>query len=294
MPTGQGAARIAPYALLGEPLPVLYVVSTPIGNLEDITLRALRILQVAGLIAAEDTRVTRRLLERHAISTPVTSYNEHNKRTKTARLVKELVEKDVALVSDAGTPGVNDPGADLVSAASEVGFPVVPVPGPSSITAAVSVSGIVGDGFVHMGFLPRRRGDRKRAIRAVMESRGPIVLLEAPHRLLDSLEDLLEVLGDRTVVVCRELTKLHEEIFRGSVSAAHEHFQEPRGEFCIVVEGAVESLGMASRPESTAIPLLRELRARGARAKDSVALVAAATGLPKKRVYELWVLGKLS
>jgi 16S rRNA (cytidine1402-2'-O)-methyltransferase len=270
-------------------LPVLYVVSTPIGNLEDITLRALRILQEAGLIAAEDTRVTRRLLDKHAISTPLTSYNEHNKHTKTARLVEELTEKDIALVSDAGTPGVNDPGADLVSAASDAGFPVVPVPGPSSITAAVSVSGIVGDGFVHMGFLPRRRGDRKRALGVVMESKGPIVLLEAPHRVLDSLKDMLEVLGDRNIVVCRELTKFHEEIFRGSVSAAREHFREPRGEFCIVVEGAAESLGTTSRPESTAIPLLEELRARGARAKDSVALVAAATGLPKKRVYELWV-----
>ena len=276
------------------PLPVLYVVSTPIGNLEDITLRALRILQEAGLIAAEDTRVTRRLLEGHGISTPVTSYNEHNKRTKTARLVEELAEKDIALVSDAGTPGVNDPGADLVSAASEAGFSVVPVPGPSSITAAVSVSGIAGDGFVHMGFLPRRRGERKRALGAVMGSKGLIVLLEAPHRLLSSLEDLLEVLGDRNVVVCRELTKLYEEIFRGSVSAAQEHFREPRGEFCIVVEGAGDSVETTSRPESTAIPLLEELRARGARAKDSVALVAAATGLPKKRVYELWVLHTLS
>jgi 16S rRNA (cytidine1402-2'-O)-methyltransferase len=275
-------------------LPVLYVVSTPIGNLEDITLRALRILQEAGLIAAEDTRVTRRLLEGHGISTPVTSYNEHNKRTKTARLVEELAEKDIALVSDAGTPGVNDPGADLVSAASEAGFSVVPVPGPSSITAAVSVSGIAGDGFVHMGFLPRRRGERKRALGAVMDSKSPIVLLEAPHRLLSSLEDLLEVLGDRNVVVCRELTKLYEEIFRGSVSAAQEHFREPRGEFCIVVEGAGDSVETTSRPESTAIPLLEELRARGARAKDSVALVAAATGLPKKRVYELWVLHTLS
>ncbi len=275
-------------------MPVLYVVSTPIGNLEDITLRALRILQEAGLIAAEDTRVTRRLLEGHGISTPVTSYNEHNKRTKTARLVEELAEKDIALVSDAGTPGVNDPGADLVSAASEAGFSVVPVPGPSSITAAVSVSGIAGDGFVHMGFLPRRRGERKRALGAVMDSKSPIVLLEAPHRLLSSLEDLLEVLGDRNVVVCRELTKLYEEIFRGSVSAAQEHFREPRGEFCIVVEGAGDSVETTSRPESTAIPLLEELRARGARAKDSVALVAAATGLPKKRVYELWVLHTLS
>ena len=275
-------------------MPVLYVVSTPIGNLEDITLRALRILQEAGLIAAEDTRVTRRLLEGHGISTPVTSYNEHNKRTKTARLVEELAEKDIALVSDAGTPGVNDPGADLVSAASEAGFSVVPVPGPSSITAAVSVSGIAGDGFVHMGFLPRRRGERKRALGGVMDSKSPIVLLEAPHRLLSSLEDLLEVLGDRNVVVCRELTKLYEEIFRGSVSAAQEHFREPRGEFCIVVEGAGDSVETTSRPESTAIPLLEELRARGARAKDSVALVAAATGLPKKRVYELWVLHTLS
>ena len=271
-------------------MPVLYVVSTPIGNLEDITLRALRILQEAGLIAAEDTRVTRRLLERHGISTPVTSYNEHNKRTKIARLVEELAEKDVALVSDAGTPGVNDPGADLVSAAIEAGLSVVPVPGPSSITAAVSVSGIPGDGFVHLGFLPRRRGDRKRALGTVVESKEPIVLLEAPHRLIDNLEDLLDVLGDRSIVVCRELTKLHEEIFRGSVSKAQEHFREPRGEFCIVVEGAGSSSGRVSRPESTAIPLLEELRVRGARAKDAVALVAAATDLPKKRVYELWVL----
>ena len=273
-------------------MPVLYVVSTPIGNLEDVTLRALRTLREAGLIAAEDTRVTRRLLERHGIATPMTSYNEHNKRSKTARLVEELAEKDVALVSDAGTPGVNDPGADLVSAAVEAGFPVVPVPGPSSITAAVSVSGIASDGFVHLGFLPRRRGDRKRILGEVTSSTAPIVLLEAPHRLQDSLADLLDVLGDRRLIVCRELTKLHEEVFRGSVSAAQEHFQEPRGEFCIVVESAGESPGSVSRPESTAIPLLNELRARGARAKDSVVLVAAATGLPKKRVYDLWLEGR--
>ena len=270
-------------------MPVLYVVSTPIGNLEDITLRALRTLQEAGLIAAEDTRVTRRLLKRHGIPTPVTSYNEHNKRTKTARLVEELVEKDVALVSDAGTPGINDPGSDLVSAASEAGFSVVPVPGPSSITAAVSISGIAGDGFVYLGFLPRRRGDRKRALGTVLDSELPLVLLEAPHRLLDSLEDVLEVLGDRSIVVCRELTKLHEEIFRGSVSEAQGHFHAPRGEFCIVVEGASGLPGRVSRPESTAIPLLEELRERGAHAKNAVALVAAATGLPKKRVYELWL-----
>ena len=194
-------------------------------------------------------------------------------------------------MSDAGTPGVNDPGADLVLAASMAGFTVVPVPGPSSITAAVSVSGIDGNRFVHLGFMPRRRGDRKRALREVMTSEDPLILLEAPHRLQDSLEDVLEILGDRRITICRELTKLHEEVFRGSVSAAREYFQEPRGEFCVVVEGAAETSVRASRHESSTIPLLEELRARGASAKDAVALVATATGLPKKRVYELWIQG---
>jgi 16S rRNA (cytidine1402-2'-O)-methyltransferase len=216
---------------------VLYVIATPIGNLEDISLRALRLLQEVKLIAAEDTRSTRRLLSAHDIKTPLTSYHEHSKRTKLDYLLNYLDREDLALVSEAGMPGLSDPGYDLIVAAIERGVSVVPIPGASAVIAALAVSGLPTDQFIYVGFLPRRKGQRQRILSSIAEESRTIVAFETPHRLSQALGDIEEILGNRRISVCRELTKVHEEIFRGRVSQAREHFIEPRGEFTLVVEG---------------------------------------------------------
>ncbi|MCK4722176.1 MAG: 16S rRNA (cytidine(1402)-2'-O)-methyltransferase, partial [Dehalococcoidia bacterium] len=205
-------------------VPALYIVATPIGNLEDISLRALRLLGQVKLIAAEDTRTTRQLLNTYNIKTPLTSYHEHSKRAKLDYLLECLKEKDVALVSEAGMPGLSDPGYELIAAAIEHGVPVVPVPGASAVITAVVVSGLPAGQFLYLGFLPRRRGDRQRLLQAVADEPRTVVAFEAPHRLLEALKDALEIFGDRKLAVCRELTKVHEEVFRGRLSQAIEHF----------------------------------------------------------------------
>ena len=274
---------------LGAGMPILYLVATPIGNLKDVTLRALEVLGEVGLIAAEDTRVTRRLLDRHEISTPTTSYHEHNTHTKTPRLVLELQTKDVALVSDAGMPGINDPGSELVRAAAEAGIQVVPIPGPSALTSAIAVSGLDIDQFVYLGYLPKKRASRAKLLSSLSGEKRALLLLETPHRLKVALEDVLEALGDRRMAVCRELTKLHEEVFRGAVSEAMAHFTEPRGEFTLVIEGSGEEDRDGPLGEDEARVLLAELRADGARVQDAVAQVTEAAGLPRRLVYRLWV-----
>jgi len=216
---------------------VLYVVGTPIGNLEDISLRALRILKEVGLIAAEDTRKTRRLLNAYDIRTTLTSYHEHSRKAKLEQLLVHLEREDVALVSEAGMPGLSDPGYDLVVSAIDRGILVIPIPGPSAVITAVVVSGLPTDQFVYVGFLPRRKGQRQRLIGSMCEESRTIVAFETPHRLREALTDIGEILGDRRVSICRELTKVHEEVFRGRVSQAREHFVQPRGEFSLVVEG---------------------------------------------------------
>ena len=216
---------------------VLYITATPIGNLEDISLRALRILQDVKLIAAEDTRTTRHLLRAHDIKTPLTSYHEHSKRTKLDYLLNYLEREDLALVSEAGMPGLSDPGYDLIVAAIERGVSVVPIPGASAVITALAVSGLPTDQFLYVGFLPRREGQRQRILGSIVEEPRTIVAFETPHRLSEALGDVEEILGNRRISVCRELTKIHEEIFRGRVSQAREHFIEPRGEFTLVVEG---------------------------------------------------------
>ena len=218
-------------------MPALYVIATPIGNLEDISLRALRILQEVKLIAAEDTRTTRHLLSAHDIKTPLTSYHEHSKRGKLDYLLNYLEREDLALVSEAGTPGLSDPGYDLIVAAIERGISVVPIPGASAIITALAVSGLPTDQFLYVGFLPRRKGQRQRVLSSIVEESRTIVAFETPHRLNEALEDIEEILGNRRISVCRELTKVHEEIFRGRVRQAREYFVEPRGEFTLVVEG---------------------------------------------------------
>jgi 16S rRNA (cytidine1402-2'-O)-methyltransferase len=218
-------------------MPILYVVATPIGNLEDISLRALRVLREVKLIAAEDTRKTRRLLNAYNIETPLTSYHEHSKRAKLDYLLGYLEKEDLALVSEAGMPGLSDPGYDLIVAAIERGFSVVSVPGPSAVVTALVVSGLPTDQFVYVGFLPRRKGQRQRLLSSISDEARTIVAFEAPHRVREALTDIEEILGDRRVSVCRELTKVHEEVFRGRMSQAREHFAEPRGEFSLVIEG---------------------------------------------------------
>jgi 16S rRNA (cytidine1402-2'-O)-methyltransferase len=218
-------------------MPVLYVIATPIGNLEDISLRALRLLQEVKLIAAEDTRTTRHLLNAHNIKTPLTSYHEHSKRAKLDYLLNYLKKEDLALVSEAGMPGLSDPGYELIVAAIERGISVVPIPGASAVITALVVSGLPTDQFIYLGFLPRRKGQRQRLLSSIVDEPRTIVAFETPHRLGEALSDIGEILGNRRLSVCRELTKVHEEVFRGRVSQAREHFAEPRGEFTLVIEG---------------------------------------------------------
>jgi len=215
----------------------LYVVATPIGNLEDISMRALRLLREVKLIAAEDTRTTRHLLGAHDIKTPLTSYHEHSKMAKLDYLLDFLEREDLVLVSEAGMPGLSDPGYDLIVAAIENGVTVVPIPGASAVITALAVSGLPTDQFIYVGFLPRRKGQRQRILSSILEEPRTIVAFETPHRLNEALLDIEEILGNRRISVCRELTKIHEEIFRGRVSQAREHFVKPRGEFTLVVEG---------------------------------------------------------
>ena len=218
-------------------MPVLYVIATPIGNLEDISLRALRILREVKLIAAEDTRKTRRLLNAYNIKTPLTSYHEHSKRAKLDYLLNYLEKEDMALVSEAGMPGLSDPGYELIVAAIERGISVVPIPGASAVITALVVSGLPTDQFLYVGFLPRRKGQRQRLLSSIIDEPRTIVAFETPHRLREALSDIEEILGDRRLSVCRELTKVHEEIFRGRVSQARKHFVKLRGEFSLVIEG---------------------------------------------------------
>ncbi len=268
-------------------MPNLYVVATPIGNLEDITLRALRLLREVKIIATEDTRKTKRLLTTYDIKTPMTSYHEHNKLTKLDYILDCLEKGDVALVSNAGTPGISDPGYELIMAASQRGIPVVPVPGPSAVITALVISGQPTDRFTYLGFLPHKGADRRRRLESIADETGTIIILEAPHRLVAALSDILLVLGDREVAVCRELTKLHEEVFRGTVSQAAAHFTQPRGEFTLVIAGKKEK----ARPQLTGEVKrqLRDMRLSGVKAKEAVSRLAEATGLSKKELYRAWI-----
>jgi 16S rRNA (cytidine1402-2'-O)-methyltransferase len=217
----------------------LYLVATPIGNLEDLSPRAVRTLREARLIAAEDTRVTRKLLTHFDLHTSLTSYFEHNKLSKLDSILAALTQGDVALVSDAGTPAINDPGYELVRAALAAGHSICPIPGPSAPLAALAASGLPTDAFLYLGYLPRKSSDRQTLVRQIAGLPYTLIFLESPHRLLAGLADLESGLGDRQIAVARELTKVHEEIWHGSLSAARAYFtaNEPRGEFTLVVAG---------------------------------------------------------
>ncbi|MEW6566592.1 MAG: 16S rRNA (cytidine(1402)-2'-O)-methyltransferase [Chloroflexota bacterium] len=270
----------------------LYLVATPIGNLEDISLRALRLLGEVRLIAAEDTRHTRKLLSHHRLHTPLISYHEHNKLTRLDQVLAALDEGDVALVSDAGTPGLNDPGYELVRAALQAGHRVSPIPGPSALTAALVASGLPTDSFVFLGYLPRRVAERRKALRALATEPRTMVAFEAPHRLRASLRDLEQALGsERVLAVCRELTKVHEEIFRGTLSQACAHFaaQAPRGEVTLVIGGA-ERPGehISGRwPVRRVQRALAAKRAEGLSRSEAARQVAAISGWTRRDLYAL-------
>lgn len=267
---------------------ILYFVATPIGNLEDISFRALRILREAVLIAAEDTRRARALLEHFDIRAPLTSYFEHNKIRKIDRILEALAEGDVALVSDAGTPVLNDPGYELAQAALMAGVDVRPVPGPSAPIAALTVSGLPANSFLYLGYLPHKAGERRKVAAGVSNQPHTLVFLETPHRILDSLADLLSALGERRICVAREMTKLHEEYWRGDLSGAIEYFKskEPRGEFTLVVEGKYNA-----RPDRWAqkalMSAVKERLAEGKPAKQISAELAEISGWGRKEIYEL-------
>jgi 16S rRNA (cytidine1402-2'-O)-methyltransferase len=267
-------------------VPALYVVATPIGNLEDISLRALRLLQEVKLIAAEDTRTTRQLLNVYNIKTRVTSYHEHNKRAKLDYLLRSLEKQDVALVSEAGMPGLSDPGYEFVVAAIDHGIPVVPIPGASAVVTALVVSGLPTDQFIYLGFLSRRQGQRRRLLGSIAKEPRTIVAFEAPHRLKETLRDIEEILGNRRVAVCRELTKIHEEIFRGGVSQARERFTEPRGEFTLVMEGKTEEENEVTDEVERK---LREFYQRGISAKEAISRISGAGTLSRKKLYQAWL-----
>ena len=287
----------------------LYLVSTPIGNLEDITLRALRVLREASLIAAEDTRHAQRLLARYEVDVLCLAYHEHNKLARLDDVLTALANGDVALVSDSGTPGMSDPGFELVNACIAAGFAVVPIPGPSAPIAALVASGLPTDQFTYLGFLPRRGAERRALLHSLADTPPTLVCFEAPHRLVDALTDMLAILGDRRIVAAREMTKLHEEFRRERISKAIEHFttHRPRGEFTLVVEGrrwrattlaqAASQAGGEIAPaveetlpsEAEVAARLRELREQGKSGSAAARQVARELGLNKSLVYQIWI-----
>ena len=264
----------------------LYLVATPIGNLEDVSARALRVLGEVSLIAAEDTRHTGRLLAHFGIRTPMVSYHAFNERARRDRLLAALEEGDVALVSDAGTPAIADPGADLVAAAAAAGHAVSPVPGPSSLVAAVAASGLVTGPFVALGFLPRKGEERRRLLARTAATGFAVVVFEAPGRLAATLRDLATALGVRQAVVARELTKLHEELRRGSLIGLTEEAEasDVRGEIVIVVAPAPEEAPVDAQDAAAVVAgLLRSGLAPSAAAREA----ARITGLPRSELYDL-------
>jgi 16S rRNA (cytidine1402-2'-O)-methyltransferase len=287
----------------------LYLVSTPIGNLEDITLRALRVLREVSLIAAEDTRHTRRLLARYEITTPCLAYHEHNKLAQLDDVITALVNSDVALVSDAGTPGMSDPGFELVSTCIAAGFPVVPIPGPSAPITALVAAGLPTDQFIYLGFLPRKGPERRALLHSLADMPQTLVCFEAPHRITDALADMLTILGDRRIVVARELTKPHEDFRREQISQALAHFtaHRTRGEFTLVVAGGglrarSKPRAQADMPDIPGVPdeepgpseaevaaQLRTLRDQGKSGSAAARQIARELGISKSIVYQIWI-----
>jgi 16S rRNA (cytidine1402-2'-O)-methyltransferase len=273
----------------GEP-GKLYVVGTPIGNLEDITLRAIRILKEVNLIACEDTRRTQKLLNAYKIKTPTVSYHEHNEMTRAPELIIQMEEgSSIALVADAGMPVVSDPGFRLVHLAVRHNIPVVPVPGASAFIAALAASGLAADKFRFLGFLPSKKSDRRKTLEGQKDAVKTLVFYEAPHRLLEMLKDAREILGEREVVIAREVTKVHEEFVRGPISKAIETFQQraPKGEFTVLI-GLPATAEDAPQPTSAA-SLQAEIQAvmkeRQIDERAALKMVARARGVSKSDAY---------
>ncbi len=263
----------------------LYLVSTPIGNLKDITLRALDVLRQVAWIAAEDTRRTRILLQHYGIATPLISFHEHNQDRRIPQLLRRLAQgEEGALVSDAGTPLINDPGFELVRAALEAGHRVVPVPGPSAVLAALVASGLPAERFLYLGYLPRKPGPRRRALQEVAHLPFTLIFLETPQRLVDALEDMAAVFGgERRIAVAHELTKVHESFLRATLADALAHYRQhpPKGEFTLVVEGAPPRRWTEEELDAA----IREGLARGESPKTLAKALAQASGRPRSDIY---------
>jgi len=265
----------------------LYLVATPIGNLEDMSPRAVRILREAVLIAAEDTRHTGKLLKHFEIPTPLTSYFEHNKLQKIDSILSKLTDGDVAVVSDAGTPAINDPGYELVKAALAADFDVRPIPGPSAPLAALIVSGLPTDSFLYLGYLPHKASERRKFIAQVSNQTYTLVFLESPYRIVEALEALLTELGDRRICVAREMTKMFEEYWRGTVKDALAYFgsQPARGEFTLVVAGSEKGGGQWT--ESETVAAIRSGLDAGESPSRLSKRLAEASGWNKREIYRL-------
>lgn len=268
----------------------LYLVGTPIGNLEDITLRAIRILQSVDLIAAEDTRRTGKLLQHLAISTPQISYNEHNHHSRIQELINRLQQgASLALVTDAGMPSISDPGVELVQAAIAHQITVIPIPGPTAVISALAASGLPTDRFIFEGFLPLKQSDRQARLELLRSETKTIVLYEAPHRILKTLQDLVTVMGDtREIVLARELTKIHEEFWRGNISEAIDLYtneRQPKGEYTLVIKGAAETSLITSQAELK--QELQQLLAQGMTRSQASRQLAKLTSLSRREIYQL-------
>lgn len=268
---------------------ILYVVGTPIGNLEDMSFRAIRVLQTVNTIAAEDTRHTNKLLQRFEIATPQISYYEYNTQTRTPLLLERLCKGEtIALVTDAGMPGISDPGYELVQAATAAGVTVIPIPGPSAVITALSASGLPTDRFVFEGFLPTKGQARRDRLEALQIEARTLVLYEAPHRLLQTLQDLAEILGaDRAIAIAKELTKLHETFWRGAIAAAVAHYAvyEPQGEFTLIIAGAKPTQPLLS--ETALKAELENLLKQGVSRSQASRQLAQQTPLSRRQIYQL-------
>jgi 16S rRNA (cytidine1402-2'-O)-methyltransferase len=264
----------------------LYIVSTPIGNLEDITLRALRVFKEADLIAAEDTRRSVKLLSHYGISKPMISYWREKEKVRSDEIIRRLQGgQSVALVSDAGTPGISDPGAVLIKKAIEEHIPVVPIPGPSAFVAALSISGLPTEEFTFVGFLPSRKVQRRKVLKDLSLERRTLIFYEAPHRIVDTLADMEEMLGKRKAAVSREITKIHEDILRGNITEIAGEIRKNKvaGEFVIIVEGKVEENRPSERDVLSEVSLLMK---RGLGRKEAVKKIAGQYGLSKNELYD--------
>jgi 16S rRNA (cytidine1402-2'-O)-methyltransferase len=268
----------------------LYIVPTPIGNLEDITLRALRVLKEADLIACEDTRHTRKLLEHFGINTPTISYHEHNEKSRTPELIERLEKgQQVALVADAGTPGVSDPAYRIVLAAIEHGITIIPLPGATALIGALIASGLPLDSFLFLGFLPHKKHARQAKLAELKSQRATLVIYEAPHRIRYTLADAQSVLGNRQAVLVRELTKLHEQFIRGTLAEISNYFaeHEPRGEMTLVIAGSPDDNLFSDDPISIEEQVEMLMQEEGLSRGEAIKQAARSRGLSKREAYQM-------